>query len=244
MTDTDLLADADSGVRADTEGAELSVPRGKTALVVRGGWEGHSPVAASDRYAAELEKLGYQVTTSQTLDSYLDAAALARTDLIVQCWTQGTITDEQLAGLWTAVRAGTGFAGWHGGIADSFRAAPRYQLITGGQFVHHPREFVEYTVRPAPGRESHPVVVGLTAYRAHTEQYYVHLDPTVDVLAVTDFVEDPEMPEAAGKVMPVVWTRAWGAGRVFVSTLGHKLDDLEVPQTHETILRGLIWATR
>jgi uncharacterized protein len=103
---------------------------------------------------------------------------------------------------------------------------------------------VEYTVRPAPGRESHPVVVGLTAYRAHTEQYYVHVDPTVDVLAVTDFVEDPEMPEAAGKVMPVVWSRTWGAGRVFVSTLGHKLDDLEVPQTHETILRGLIWATR
>lgn len=216
----------------------------KTALVVRGGWEGHSPVELTDRYAAELEKRGYRVTTSQTLDSYLDAAALAETDLIVQCWTMGTITDAQLAGLWAAVRAGTGLAGWHGGIIDSFRDAPRYQLITGGQFIHHPREFVDYRVRPAPGRESHPLVAGMTPYAVHTEQYYVHVDPSVDVHAVTDYVEDPEMPEAAGRVMPVVWTRAWGAGRVFVTALGHKPDDHDVPRTGETIIRGMIWATR
>jgi type 1 glutamine amidotransferase len=216
----------------------------KTALVVRGGWEGHSPVEVTDRYAAELEKRGYRVTASQSLDSYLDAAALARTDLIVQCWTMGTITEAQLAGLWAAVRAGTGFAGWHGGMVDSFRDATRYQLITGGQFVHHPREFVEYEVRPAPGRESHPLVAGMTAYGVRTEQYYVHVDPSVDVLAVTDFVEDPEMPEASGRVMPVVWTRAWGAGRVFVTTLGHRPQDHDVPRTHETIVRGLLWATR
>jgi type 1 glutamine amidotransferase len=232
MTDTDIL------------GASRDALAGKTALVVRGGWEGHCPVEATDRYVAELEDRGCRVTTSQTLDSYLDAAALARTDLIVQCWTMGTITLEQLAGLSAAVRAGTGLAGWHGGIVDSFRNATGYQLITGGQFVHHPREFVEYTVRPAPGRESHPLVAGLGEYSVRTEQYYVHVDPSVDVLAVTDFVDDPDMPEALGRTMPVVWTRAWGAGRVFVTTLGHKLDDLEVPQNHETITRGLEWATR
>jgi uncharacterized protein len=216
----------------------------KTALVVRGGWEGHSPVELTDRYAAELEKRGYRVTTSQDLDSYLDAEALARTDLIVQCWTMGTITDAQAAGLWAAVRAGTGFAGWHGGIVDSFRNTPRYQLITGGQFIHHPSEFVEYEVRPAPGRESHPLVAGLPAYGVRTEQYYVHVDPSVDVLAVTDYVEDPEMPEVLGRVMPVVWTRSFGAGRVFVTTVGHKPDDHDVPEVHETIMRGLTWATR
>jgi len=216
----------------------------KTALVVRGGWEGHSPVELTDRYAAELEERGYRVTTSRTLDSYLDAAALAGTDLIVQCWTMGTITEAQLAGLWAAVRAGTGFAGWHGGFIDAFRNAPRYQLITGGQFIHHPREFVDYEVRPAPGRESHPLVAGTGTYAVRTEQYYVHVDPSVDVLAVTDYVEDPEMPEASGRVMPVVWTRGWGAGRVFATTVGHKPDDHDVPGVRETIMRGLIWATR
>jgi type 1 glutamine amidotransferase len=216
----------------------------KTALVVRGGWEGHAPIEATDRYAAVLEGRGYRVVKSQTLDSYLDPAALAATDLIVQTWTMGTITGEQLAGLSAAIRAGTGFAGWHGGMIDAFRDAPGYQLITGGQFVHHPREFVDYKVRPAPDRESHPLVDGLTSYQVNTEQYYVHVDPSVDVLAVTDYVDDPEAPGAAGLTMPVVWTRNWGEGRVFVTTLGHKLDDLAVPQTHETITRGLLWATR
>ncbi len=216
----------------------------KSALMVRGGWDGHAPVEATDRFAAVLERRGYRITKSESLDSYLDAALLADTDLIVQCWTMGTITHEQLAGLSAAVKAGTGFAGWHGGMIDAFRGALGYQLITGGQFIHHPYGFVDYKVRAAPGREAHPLVDGLTAYPVHTEQYYLHVDPSVEVLAVTDFIDDPEVPHSAGKVMPVVWTKTWGEGRIFVSTLGHKLDDFDVPQTHETITRGLIWATR
>ncbi len=218
--------------------------RPKTALLVRGGWDGHSPIEATDKFAAELDERGYRITTSETLDSYLDADLLAETDLIVQCWTMGTITAEQVAGLSAAVRAGTGLAGWHGGIADSFRNEVRYQLITGGQFIHHPREFVDYRVRVAPGRQAHPLVAGIPTFAVHTEQYYLHVDPTVDVLAVTDYVVDPQYPEFAGRVMPVVWTKRWGAGRVFVTTVGHKLDDLDVPENHEIIMRGLIWATR
>lgn len=218
----------------------------KTALMVRGGWLGHAPVEATDRYAAVLEGKGYSVTKSDSLDSYLDAALLADTDLIVQCWTMGTISRDQLAGLDAAVRAGTGFAGWHGGIVDAFRNETGYQLLTGGQFVHHPHGFVDYKVRAAPGRESHPLVDGLTSYPVNTEQYYVHVDPLSEVLAVTDLVDDPDVPGGAdaGIAMPVVWIRSWGEGRVFVSTLGHKLDDFDVPQTDETIVRGLLWATR
>ncbi|MEV5750470.1 ThuA domain-containing protein [Actinoallomurus sp. NPDC052308] len=216
----------------------------KTALVVRGGWDGHFPVEASDRYAKVLEREGYDVTTSETLDSYLDADLLRNTDLIVQCWTMGTITGEQVAGLSAAVRAGTGFAGWHGGVIDAFRDSTAYQLITGGQFVHHPRGFVEYEVRPVPGKEEHPVTAGLEAFTVCTEQYYVHTDPTIDVLAVTDFVDDPDLPGAAGTTVPVAWTRRWGAGRVFVTTLGHAPADLEVRQTHAMVTRGLTWATR
>lgn len=216
----------------------------KSALMIRGGWEGHAPIEATDRFAAVLEDRGYGITKSESLDAYLDEALLADTDLIVQCWTMGTITRDQLKGLATAVRAGSGFAGWHGGMVDAFRHEPGYQLLTGGQFVHHPYGFVDFKVRPAPGNESNPLVDGMTAYPVHTEQYYVQVDPTVDVLAVSDFVDDPEVPGSAGTVMPVVWTRSWGEGRVFVSTLGHKLDDFDVPQTQETIVRGLLWATR
>jgi uncharacterized protein len=217
---------------------------GKRALVVRGGWEGHVPVEAGARYARALEDDGYQVTLSETLDSYLDAELLAATDLVVQCWTMGTITSAQVAGLTGAVRAGTGFAGWHGGIVDSFRTETAYQLMTGGQFVHHPKGFVEHRVTPVPERAAHPVVAGLAPFTVTTEQYVVHVAPGNDVLAVTDLVDDPDAPGMAGTTMPVTWTRRWGAGKVFVTTLGHGMDDLEVPETDAMIRRGMTWATR
>jgi uncharacterized protein len=217
---------------------------GKRALVVRGGWEGHVPVAASDRYAQVLRETGFEVTVSGSLDCYLDEAQLAATDLIVQCWTMGTISSQQAEGLSRAVRSGTGFAGWHGGIVDAFRAEPVYSLVTGGQFVYHPRGFVTYEVRPAAGREGHPVLAGAGAFTVTTEQYYVHVDPGIDVLAVTDFVADPAYPDLAGVVMPVTWTRRWGAGRVFVTTIGHSVADLEVPQVDAMIRAGMAWAAR
>jgi uncharacterized protein len=217
---------------------------GKRALVVRGGWEGHAPVAASGRYARALGDAGFDVTVSDSLDSYLDEAQLAATDLVVQCWTMGTITSQQADGLSRAVRSGTGFAGWHGGIVDAFRAEPLYSLVTGGQFVYHPRGFVSYEVRPAAGRADHPVLAGVEAFPVTTEQYYVHTDPAIDVLAVTDFVADPAYPDLAGVVMPVAWTRRWGSGRVFVTTIGHSVADLEVPQVDAMIRAGMAWAAR
>jgi hypothetical protein len=217
---------------------------GKRALVVRGGWEGHVPVPASDRYARVLRESGFEVTLSDSLDSYLDEAQLAAADLVVQCWTMGTMSSQQADGLSRAVRSGTGFAGWHGGIVDAFRGEPLYSLVTGGQFVYHPRGFVRYQVRPVADRADHPVLAGVEAFTITTEQYYVHVDPGIDVLAVTDFVADPAYPDLAGVVMPVTWTRRWGTGRVFVTTIGHSVSDLEVPQVDAMIRAGMAWAAR
>jgi uncharacterized protein len=217
----------------------------KQALVVRGGWDGHVPVAATDRYVTALKADGYAVTVSDTLDSYLDEDLLAATDLVVQCWTMGEITGPQAEGLSQAVGAGTGLAGWHGGIVDAFRAETRYQMMTGGQFVHHAREFTTFEVRPVPEKADHPVLAGgIKPFTVTTEQYYLHVDPAIEVLAVTGYGPDPDHPELLGTPVPVTWTRHWGAGRVFVTTLGHSLADLEVPEVDTMIRKGMAWATR
>ncbi|MER5641050.1 ThuA domain-containing protein [Kitasatospora sp. NPDC002227] len=217
---------------------------GPKALIVRGGWEGHSPAATGQWCAQLLGEAGYQVTVSGSLDSYLDAGLLAATDLVVQCWTMGRLSAGQSAGLRTAVRAGTGFAGWHGGIVDAFREDTDYQLLTGGQFVYHPQEFVSYQVTPTAAGASHPALAGIGLYRVTTEQYYVHTAPGVEVLAVTEFAEDQDQPQLAGTVVPVTWAQRWGAGRVFVTTVGHRLADLTVPEVTATIRQGMVWATR
>jgi type 1 glutamine amidotransferase len=209
------------------------------ALIVRGGWDGHEPVACTELFRDFLRQHGFQLTTADSLDVYTDRDALAASDLIVQCWTRGRFTPEQESGLVERVRAGAGFAGWHGGVLATGYEASGYQYMVGGRFLFHPGGFVDHTVDIAG---AHPIVDGLTAFDVRTEQYYCHVDPALDVLATTTFAGHPDAPETAGVVMPVVWTRRFGAGRVFVSTLGHSPADLRVPQTRTLTERGLLWA--
>ena len=210
----------------------------RRALVTRGGWEGHVPAEATDLFIPFLRENDFEVRVSDDLDSYLD---LDGTDLVLQCISMGEITGEQSKGLEAAVRAGTGLAGWHGGIVDSFRTSADYQFMTGGQFVSHPGGFVDHRIEVV---SDDPIVEGITHFDLHTEQYYVHADPTNNVLATTTFRAHPDYPWIAGATMPAVWTRTWGDGRVFVCTPGHKLEDLEVPEVRTIIERGLLWASR
>ena len=210
----------------------------RRALVTRGGWEGHLPVEATDLFIPFLRENDFEVEVSDNLDSYLD---LDGTDLVLQCISMGEITGEQVKGLEAAVRAGTGLAGWHGGIVDSFRSNTDYQFMTGGQFISHPGGFVDHRIEVV---SDDPIVDGITHFDLHTEQYYVHADPTNNVLATTTFRAHPDFPWIAGATMPAVWTRTWGEGRVFVCTPGHSLADLDVPEVRTIIERGLLWASK
>ena len=218
--------------------------RSRRALVVRGGWEGHSPVEATERFIPFLEEEGFTVAVHEGPAVYADKEVLAGTDLVLQCFTQGEATDEQVTNLADAVRAGTGLAGWHGGIVDSFRGSPDYLHLTGGQWAAHPGVFVDYEVEVVPERAEHPVVAGLDRWKHHTEQYWCLTDGLNDVLATSRFEATLETPWREDLVVPAVWTRQWGAGRVFVSTIGHKLEDLDVPEVRTLTERGLLWAAR
>ena len=214
------------------------------ALLVRGGWSGHEPVVTSDIVAALLRGAGVEVTIADSLAVYADLSVMDGLDLVVQCWTMGELTSDELAGLCGAVRSGTGLSGWHGGLCDAFRSAPEYQFMTGAQWVAHPGGKVDYQVDVVPGRRESPIVEGLADFTVHTEQYYLHVDPSNDVLATTTFRSNDEAPWIDGCVMPVVWTRSYGKGRVFCSALGHDAGDFAVPQVGELVLRGSLWAAR
>ncbi len=219
--------------------------RTRQALVVRGGWEGHQPVAATERFIPFLEEHGFAVEVHDGPEVYADADTLAATDLVVQCYTQGEATDEQVLGLSSAVTAGTGLAGWHGGICDSFRGSPDYLHLTGGQWAAHPGGFVDHDVEVVPEKAGHELVAGLSPrWSLNTEQYWVLADALNDVLATTTFGVRDDTPWREPLTSPAVWTRRWGAGKVFVSTIGHKLEDLDHPDVRTLTERGLLWASR
>ncbi|HAR38538.1 MAG TPA: hypothetical protein DCS09_08230, partial [Porphyromonadaceae bacterium] len=151
----------------------------------------------------------------------------------------GTITKEQEKGLLTAVKRGVGLAGWHGGIGDAFRNNVEFQFMVGGQWVAHPGGVNPYTVNITDHNDK--VTRGLKDFKMHSEQYYMQVDPNVKVLATTTFNGD-HAPWIDGAVMPVVWKKMDGKGRVFYSSLGHVAKDFEGPEVLEIMQRGIRWA--
>ncbi len=212
------------------------------ALMVYGGWGGHEPKETTAIFAEFLRGQGFDVDVRDTLDAYLDAELMGSVDLIVQCWTMGQITKEQFEGLSKAVENGAGLAGWHGGLCDAFRASIDYHRLSGGQFLAHPGGLIEYDVHVTNWDD--PIMAGIENFRTcPTEQYYMMTDPANLVLATTPL--SPNCGWAAGAVMPQVWKRQHGKGRVFFSALGHVAKDFtDMPQARTIMERGLLWATR
>lgn len=213
----------------------------KKALMSYGGWEGHEPKACVEKVARALESRGFEADVADTLDIFLDAEKMAKADVIIPCWTMGEITPEQRQALADTVAAGAGLAGWHGGMGDAFRADPDYQFMCGGQFVSHPGGIKPYSVQITAPQD--PVMEGIQDFSIESEQYYMHVDPGNEVLAETTF-KTPDMPWINGTVMPVVWKRDWGKGRVFYSALGHCAEEFDIPELMEITLRGIAWAAR
>ncbi len=222
----------------------------KSALIVWGGWQGHVPNEAAALFAPWLEEQGYNVEVSDTLESYDDPDRLKSLSLIVPIWTQGIITGDQERNLLGAIWSGVGVAGWHGCMGDSFRMSTDYQFMVGGQWVAHPGVFIDYEVNIIDHDD--PITRGLGDFKLNTEQYYMHVDPGNEVLATTTFEGDQPVsgrskyncPWIKGTIMPVIWKRMWGEGRVFYSSIGHKIEDLVAPEVNTMIKRGMLWASR
>jgi uncharacterized protein len=220
--------------------SDLPSLKGRKILFTYGGWNGHEPEGAVNLFRPWLEQEGAIVETFNSLDPYADAGYMEGIDLVVQVFTMAEISKEQEAGLLAAVSKGTGIAGWHGGLCDSFRQNVEYQFMTGGQWVAHPGGVIDYTVRITD--QSDPVTRGLKeVFHMHSEQYYMHVDPNMKVLATTTFSGE-HAGWIEGCTMPVVWKKMYGKGRVFYSSLGHVMKDFEVPEALEIMQRGIRWA--
>ncbi|MGI6776994.1 MAG: ThuA domain-containing protein [Acetivibrionales bacterium] len=245
----------------------------KKALIVQGGWEGHDPVKISEIFSNLLKEEGFDVEISDTLDSFKDSKKLMGLDLIIPHWTMGVITQEQLQPVLNAVASGVGIAGCHGGMCDAFHDSVDWQFMTGGQWVAHPGgDGTEYTVNIK--KCSSPIVEGIEDFKTVSEQYYMHVDPAVNVLATTRFpvgdapfkpCESAELepgsgfgtwnfeawgvkggPHVGNNVvdMPVMWTKYFGKGRVFYSSLGHVAKNILEEPTLTLMRRGFLWAAK
>ncbi|KXU33922.1 hypothetical protein AXK11_09125 [Cephaloticoccus primus] len=208
------------------------------ALIVWGGWSGHQPKECADVVAQLLKDEDFAVQVEEGAQAF-DTQDLTRYNLIVPVITMGKFEGDGASKLLNAVQNGVGIAGFHGGLGDSFRDHTRYQYMIGGQFVEHPGGKIEYTVNIT--RPEDPIVAGISDFQYKSEQYYMHVDPSNEVLATTTFTGEHDF-WVDGTVMPVVWKRHYGKGRVFYSSLGHDAAEFDMPQMREIFRRGMLWA--
>jgi uncharacterized protein len=212
----------------------------REALIVWGGWQGHEPERCAGIVAGMLEEEGFKVRVQAGTAAFADPG-LPDLSLIVPIYTRSTIEHDELANLTAAVRGGTGLAGFHGGMCDAFRDAVEYQFMCGGQWVAHPGNIIDYRVNIVSRDD--PVMKGIDDFGYRSEQYYMHVDPTNQVLATTTFSGEHAY-WIEGAVIPVVWKRRYGAGRVFYSALGHVAAEFDVAQMRTILRRGMVWAAR
>ncbi len=217
----------------------------KSALIVWGGWEGHQPRQVAQIFERVLRGDGFAIEVADTLDAFTDAGKLAALNLIVPVWTMGKISAEQADPVLAAVRDhGVGIAGCHGGMCDSFREHTEWQFMTGGQWVAHPgNDGTNYKVKIGPAKS--PITEGLKDFDVSSEQYYLHVDPAVRVLATTQLpvADGPHAPNGPVE-MPVVWTKLYGKGRVFYNALGHQANIVESEPCLTLMRRGFAWAAK
>jgi type 1 glutamine amidotransferase len=212
----------------------------REALIVWGGWSGHEPELCAKIVADLLEGEGFKVYVENTTEAFADPS-IKDLSLIVPIITMSKIEKEEVQNLSKAVESGVGLAGWHGGMGDAFRESVEYQFMCGGQWVAHPGNVIDYRVDIA--KPDDPIVQGIAGFPYRSEQYYMHVDPSNEVIATTTFAGDI-LPWIEGVVMPVAWKRRHGKGRVFYSSLGHVAGEFEVPQMRTIFHRGALWAAR
>jgi type 1 glutamine amidotransferase len=210
------------------------------ALIVWGGWSGHEPEQCAKIVAGMLEGDGFKVYVENTTEAFADPS-IRDLSLIVPIITMSKIEKEEVQSLSKAVEGGVGLAGWHGGMGDAFRESVEYQFMCGGQWVAHPGNIIDYRVDIAKPED--PICAGLQSFPYRSEQYYMHVDPSNEVLATTTFSGEI-LPWVEGVVMPVAWKRRHGKGRVFYSSLGHVAKEFEVPEMRTLFHRGALWAAR
>jgi len=212
----------------------------REALIVWGGWSGHEPEQCAAIIRGMLEEDGFKVYVENTTEAFADPT-IKDLSLIVPIFTMSKIEKEELSNLVSAIEGGVGLGGYHGGMGDAFREAVEYQFMVGGQWVAHPGNIIDYRVDVV--RKDDPVMEGIESFPYRSEQYYMHVDPSNEVLATTTFNGDHAY-WIDGVTMPVVWKRRYGKGRVFYSSLGHVSREFEVPEMRTILRRGLNWAAR
>lgn len=180
---------------------------------------------------------GFSVTMSEELD-VLTKENLENYDVIINTTTDREPEDEQHYALLEAVAGGKGFIAVHGGVA-TFWNSDAYFAMIGCKIYGKDRKDREvgFTVKVDIPSElpkgwktvDHPISWGIENFHSQDELFTLEGDQTQwHVIARAD-----------GN--PVMFTKTFGKGRVFVNVLGHDAKELGRPTSQTLMVNAVEW---
>lgn len=204
----------------------------------------------SGRFDVRVEEEPVGVT-SETLAAY-DAIVL---DYNGPRW--GDVTEKAVAGF---VRSGKGLVAVHGAsyaftgielLGDGHKKMgikqppwPEYLQMIGGYWSEETPKSGHGQRHTFPVKlvnREHPITKGMPESFLATDELYHNLRLTAQVNVLATAFDDLKMG-GTGKDEPILWTVAYGKGRVFHTTLGHDLAAMQEAGFVSTFVRGTEWA--
>lgn len=137
------------------------------------------------------------------------------------------LTSEQEDGLFQFVSSGKGLVGIHG---TAWWIGGRAVDLIGGAANWHPLGDT-FTVNIEDS--AHPITQGVGDFEVEDEIYMSAYDPYIHILASAEWSE---------KQHPMAWTKSYGDGRVFYTSLGHGPGTFERPAMQKMLAQGVQWA--
>ncbi|HTW08922.1 MAG TPA: ThuA domain-containing protein [Acidimicrobiales bacterium] len=166
----------------------------------------------------------------------LSADVLSHFDVVVNNSLFLEPTTEQFDALFSFVEAGGGFMALHTGLV-SFLNDARYEQMLGARFIGH-APIKAFQVDPndvwygwgVDGSPKHPISDGMATFGT-LDELYVEQVNTAELSVV-----------ARAELLPVMWVRSFGSGRVACLTLGHDAAAMAVPGFRHLLTNGVLWA--
>ncbi|MFF1877246.1 ThuA domain-containing protein [Leifsonia sp. NPDC058230] len=214
----------------------------RNALVVVNGDDIHHDLLSASQVFQQLGiEAGLVTRRAMGLNRFVDARPeTADADVYLFYTAGGQFPTAQQEALAAAVAAGTGFVGVHGanimgwegdGIDPADR--PYFDLLGNRYLSHGPGHHEGRHTIEIVGE--HPITEGLDDFELFDEYYeFEFADDDVQVIA--------QRHRADGVVIPVMYVRNVGEGRVVYLALGHDMRSWGEPPVRTLVRRALAWA--
>lgn len=208
----------------------------------------HSSIPTAEKVLAALAEKDKSFTldfarTDQELAEKMTADRLGQYDGFIFANTTGELPLPDKGAFLKSIESGKAFVGMHS-ASDTFHGSGSgvdpYIAMLGGEFLtHHAQAGVECLVQDG----KHPATKTLgESYCLEKEEIYLfkNYDGTkVRELLVLD--KHPNKKTQFGR-FPISWCKAFGQGKVFYTSLGHREDVWENKLYQGHILGGIKWA--